>query len=98
MNDFIGSPAIPEHWLSTKPQPPIWDIVERYASNNDEFSAALLSLKHRVELLEYRRDSLATLKQQALDALHAIASGANDARDQLHDFETIRSAINALPD
>lgn len=36
-------------------------------------------------------------RQQALTALHAIASGANDIREQHQDIETIRDALNRLP-
>jgi hypothetical protein len=36
-------------------------------------------------------------RQQALTALHAIASGANDIREQYRDIETIRDALNRLP-
>jgi hypothetical protein len=37
------------------------------------------------------------LKEQALTALHAIATGANVTREQHQDFETIRCALEALP-
>lgn len=36
-------------------------------------------------------------REQALTALHAIASGANDTREQYQDFETIRDALYRLP-
>jgi DNA repair exonuclease SbcCD ATPase subunit len=36
-------------------------------------------------------------RQQALTALNAIASGANDIREQCQDIETIRDALNRLP-
>ena len=36
-------------------------------------------------------------RQQALTALNAIASGANDIREQYRDIETIRDALNRLP-
>jgi hypothetical protein len=37
----------------------------------------------------------APTRQQALTALHAIASGANDIREQCQDIETIKAAIMA---
>lgn len=43
---------------------------------------------------ELRSDEL--LRTQALDALHAIASGANDTREQHQDLETIREALEKL--
>jgi hypothetical protein len=42
--------------------------------------------------------SLPSLKDQALAALYAVATGANDIREQHQDFETIRRALEALPD
>jgi hypothetical protein len=38
------------------------------------------------------------LKEQALEALHAIAVGANDAREQYQDLDTIRRALEQLND
>jgi hypothetical protein len=38
------------------------------------------------------------LKQQALVALHAIAVGANDMREQVQDLEIIRQALELLDD
>ena len=38
------------------------------------------------------------LKEQALTALHAIATGANNAREQHQDIDTIRRALEALPE
>lgn len=37
----------------------------------------------------------APTRQQALTALHAIASGANDIREQYQDIETVKAAIMA---
>jgi hypothetical protein len=44
-----------------------------------------------------RRPKLPTLKEQALIALHAVATGANDTREQHQDLDTIRRALEALP-
>jgi hypothetical protein len=38
------------------------------------------------------------LKEQALTALDAIATGANNAREQYLDFKTIRQALEQLDD
>lgn len=38
------------------------------------------------------------LKQQALESLRAIASNANDMRDQYYDFKTVQEALRRLPD
>ena len=50
-----------------------------------------------VELVNKRRPKLPTLKEQALIALHAVATGANDTREQHQDLDTIRKALEALP-
>ena len=44
-----------------------------------------------------RRPKLPTLKEQALTALHAIATGANNTREQHQDLETLRTALELLP-
>ena len=50
------------------------------------------------ELRAARRPKPPSLKEQALVALHAIATGANDMREQRQDFETIRHALEQLDD
>jgi len=44
----------PEYWMETTGAP-VWEMVEKYAVRDDEYSAALLSLRSRVELLEVAR-------------------------------------------
>ena len=50
------------------------------------------------ELRNVRRPKPPSLKEQALVALYAVATGANDIREQHQDFDTIRRALEALPD
>jgi len=50
------------------------------------------------ELRAARRPKPPSLKEQALTALYAIATGANDAREQHQDFDTIRQALEQLDD
>ena len=50
------------------------------------------------DLREYRRPKPPTLKEQALTALHAVATGANDTREQHQDLDTIRKALEQLHD
>jgi hypothetical protein len=45
-----------------------------------------------------RRPKPPSLKEQALTALHAIATGANDTREQHQDLDTIRKALEQLND
>jgi hypothetical protein len=44
-----------------------------------------------------RRPKPPSLKEQALTALHAVAIGVNDTREQHQDLDTIRKALEALP-
>jgi hypothetical protein len=44
-----------------------------------------------------RRPKPPSLKEQALTALHAVATGANHTREQHQDLDTIRKALEALP-
>ena len=50
------------------------------------------------ELRTARRPKPLSLKELALAALHAVATGANDTREQHQDLDTIRQALEALPD
>ena len=50
------------------------------------------------DILAARRPKPLSLKQQALTALHAVATGANDTREQHQDLQTLRQALEALPD
>jgi len=52
-------------------------------------------LKH---LRAARRPKPPSLKEQALIALHAVATGANDTREQHQDLDTIRKALEQLND
>jgi hypothetical protein len=49
------------------------------------------------ELHDARRPKPPSLKEQALTALYAVATGANDNREQHQDLDTIRRALEALP-
>lgn len=45
-----------------------------------------------------RRTKPPSLKEQALGALYAIATGADDTREFHQDLETIKQALESLPD
>ena len=49
-------------------------------------------------LRDGRRPKPPSLKEQALAALHAVATGANDTREQHQDLDTIRQALEQLDD
>jgi hypothetical protein len=46
---------------------------------------------------EARRPKPPSLKEQALGALYAIATGADDTREFYQDLETIKQALESLP-
>ncbi len=48
------------------------------------------------ELRAARRPNPPSLKEQALIALHAVATGANDTREHHQDLDTIRRALEQL--
>lgn len=50
------------------------------------------------KLRAVRRPKQPSLKEQALGALYAIATGADDTREFHQDLETIKHALEALPD
>jgi hypothetical protein len=49
------------------------------------------------ELRATRRPKQPSLKEQALGALYAIATGADDTREFYQDLETIKQALESLP-
>ena len=54
--------------------------------------------EHEHLALRAARRPKPSLKEQALTALHAVATGANDTREQHQDLDTIRQALEALDD
>jgi hypothetical protein len=70
---------------------------------DQELEACLLCLRNSgyEKIAQYlhddRRPKPPSLKEQALTALYAVATGANDNREQHQDLDTIRRALEALP-
>ena len=62
-----------------------------------EFLKADGYIRRAIDLRNARRPKPPGLKKQALIALHAVATGANDTREQHQDLDTIRKALEALP-
>jgi len=54
--------------------------------------------RYQDELQSLRRPNPPSLKKQALGALYAIATGADDTREFHQDIETIKTALESLPD
>lgn len=61
-----------------------------YVDNNFSGNAARA-------LRALRRPKQPSLKEQALSALYAIATGADDTREFHQDLETIKQALESLP-
>ena len=80
-------------------------LIEAYKAGADQELEACCELLVQSEgndarefLRAARRPKPPSLKEQALTALHAVATGANDTREQHQDLDTIRRALEALDD
>ena len=90
--------------------PAQWRQIENSQVFNGSFQACVLELRSRVEKLELAtsiHDAVSkevknmyfpSIKEQALVALHAIATGADDTRELHQDLDTIRRALEELDD
>ena len=95
-------PELIEQWMqahSTK-----YDLARHAAQwGADQELEATLGLMETLNIrgVDYIRNVCRpkppSLKEQALAALHAVATGANDTREQHQDLDTIRRALEALP-
>jgi hypothetical protein len=70
------------------------EACKQYMHDQDWFMSPTLRMS---QLHNARRPKPPTLKEQALTALHAVATRANDTREQHQDLDTIRQALEALP-
>jgi hypothetical protein len=52
--------------------PPVWELVEHHARNNDEFCACLLALRARIEALENARPVRVQMPSSLVGSLAAI--------------------------
>jgi hypothetical protein len=90
-------------WFDEEEHPDVLLIQAFQAGADQELEACVklleLSDKNARDFLySARRPKPPSLKEQALTALHAIATGANNAREQNLDFDTIRRALEQLDD
>jgi len=101
---FLGVPLVPPEDCSN---PADWIADRIYQMGADrELEACCEWLDRnnqwaRVDIDELRagrRPKPPSLKEQALTALHAIATGANDTRELHQDLETILAALEQLDD
>ena len=82
--DFIATHAA--HWGSDQE---LEACVEWIAKQDWTWTSA--------QLRAARRPKPLSLKEQALGALYAIATGADDTREFHQDLETIKAALETLP-
>jgi len=98
LSDFYGTPVAPgQVFIEIATQAARW-------AANIELGSCVYWLSDKIDepiisdLCDFRRPKPPNLKEQALTALHAVATGANDTREQYQDLDTIRAALEALPD
>jgi hypothetical protein len=71
------------------------EACKQFMHDQDWFMSPTLRM---AQLHTARRPKPPSLKEQALAALHAVATGANDIREQHQDLDTIRRALEQLND
>ena len=84
---IYGCPDIRWNLVEDPDSWPITPGLIAWSYNREEVEALLQQLSYKPT----------NLKQQALTALHAVATGANDTREQHQDLDTIRQALEVLP-
>lgn len=107
---IVPSDALVQQWfLSARAMPPdqwVTDIAHKAAAwaADKELEACCADLRtvlgpNQADWLHsVRRPGPSSLKKQALGALYAIATGADDTREFHQDLETIKTALEQLDD
>ena len=103
LNDCIGTyPENYEYLVAT--QAARWGADQqlekdaKWLDHNALNEAHLKTIPVGDLLKEAMRPKPPSLKEQALAALYAIATGADDTREFHQDLETIKQALESLPD
>ena len=99
--NLSGVPHNDEHWayeMFIAHHAAQWGADQELEACCEWFLKEGWNSEHPTNLCAARRPKPPSLKKQALVALHAVATGANDMREQLQDFETIRRALEQLDD
>ena len=94
---FLGAKAMPvDQWVTdVATQAAQWGADQELEACCEWLQDPDLNVD-TYKLCAARRPKPQSLKEQALVALHAVATGANDMREQRQDFETIRLALEQL--
>jgi len=87
---------LPADWNTVAPLIAQWGADQELEACCDWINSFQNKFVHAHDLRLVRRHKPPSLKEQALVALHAVATGANDMREQRQDFETIRLALEQL--
>ena len=104
-------PELVQQWLNEwphQPEPKVHQYIATQAARwgaDQELEACREWLRESLAtpslvecFLAARRPKPPSLKEQALGALYAIATGADDTREFHQDLETIKSALEQLDD
>jgi len=93
-----------DKWFDEEEHPDVLLIQAFQAGADQELEACCTEVSWQegsslaAKIRAARRPKPPSLKEQALTALYAIATGANDTREQHQDFGTIRQALEQLDD
>ena len=96
---FLGAKAMPvNQWVTdVATQAARWGADAELDACVNYVDNAISGNKARA-LRAFRRPKPPSLKKQALGALYAIGTGADDTREFHQDIETIKTALESLPD
>jgi len=99
---FLGAKAMPvDQWVTdVATQAARWGSDQELEACCDWLmsQSPVDGIRRSQRLCVARRPKSPSLKEQALGALYAIATGADDTREFHQDLETIKHALEALPD
>ena len=96
---YLGAKAYPpDQWVTdVATQAAQWAADTQLQMDADWVTMQTSNQMSAERLKAEMRPKPPSLKEQALAALHAVATGANDTREQHQDLDTIRKALEALP-
>jgi hypothetical protein len=90
--------AVVQNWVKIATEAALWGADRELEACCEWFICDWTDIETADRLRAARRPKPPSLKEQALTALHAVATGANDTREQHQDLDTIRKALEQLND